>query len=88
MATIADAVRLAQVVNEIQHVENELRQRRRILTDFFWRRRFPANPAAVENRIRATDPRTRVLESRLIMLREEQEDLIVRAVTRRGHRGD
>ena len=76
MATIADAVRLAQVVNEIQHVENELRQRRRILTDFIWRRRFPANPAAVENRIRATDPRTRVLESRLIMLREEQEDLI------------
>ncbi|PWA43106.1 hypothetical protein CTI12_AA538880 [Artemisia annua] len=46
MATIADAVRLAQVVNEIQHVENELRQRLRILTEFFWRRRFPANPAA------------------------------------------
>lgn len=37
MATIADAVRLAQIVNEIQHVENELRQRRRTLTDLFWR---------------------------------------------------
>ncbi|GJT98025.1 hypothetical protein Tco_1093543 [Tanacetum coccineum] len=41
---------------------------------------FPANPAVVENRIRATDPRARVLESRLIMLRAEQQALIVRVI--------
>lgn len=87
MATIADAVRLALVVNEIQHVENELRQRRRTLTALFWRHWLPANanPAVVENHIHATDQRTRFLESRLIMLLKEREDLIVRAVTR-GHR--
>jgi len=72
---------LAQVVNEIQHVENELRQRLR-LDALFWRHLLPANPAVVENRIRATDQRTRDLESRLIMLRNEQEELIVRALTR------
>ena len=70
---------------EIQHVENELRQGRRTLTALFWRHRLPANPAVVENHIHATDQRTRFLESRLIMLLKEREDLIVRAVTR-GHR--
>lgn len=89
MATIADAVRLAEVVNEIPHVENELRQRRRTLTALFLRHRLPANanPAVVENHIRAMDQRTRFLESRLIMLLEAREDLIVRAVTRGHPRG-
>jgi hypothetical protein len=79
MVTIADAVRLAQVVKEIQLVENELRQRRKTLTARFWRHLLPANPAVVGDRIRATDRRTRDLESRLIMLRNEQQELIVRA---------
>lgn len=42
MATIADAARLAQVVNEIQNVENELRQRRGTLTNLLWRHLPPA----------------------------------------------
>lgn len=51
-----------------------------------WRHLLPANtnPAVVENRIRATDQRTRDLESRLIMLLKEQEELPIkfRALTR------
>lgn len=30
MGTIADTIRLVEMVNEIQHVENELRQHRRL----------------------------------------------------------
>lgn len=88
MATIADAVRLAEVVNEITRIENELRQRRETITALFLRRRIPANAtlAVVQNRVRAVDQRTRLLESRLGMLLEEREDLIVRAVTH-GHPG-
>ncbi|KAK5812178.1 hypothetical protein PVK06_027594 [Gossypium arboreum] len=87
MATIADAARLAQVVNEIQNVENELRQRRGTLTNLFWRHLLLANPTVVEDCICATEQRTRNLESRLRMLWAEQEYLIVRAVNL-GDRGD
>lgn len=80
MATIADRERLAQVVNEIPRLENELLQRRRILTAFYCRNLLPEGPAVVENRIRATDQRTRYLESRLRMLRRERDNLIVEAV--------
>lgn len=79
---MAIAERLAQVVNEIEHAENDLRERRRLLTALFWRHLRPANPAVVETRIRATDQRTRDPESRLIMLRNQQEELIVWALTR------
>lgn len=83
---MAIAERLAQVGEEIQHVENDLRERRRLLTAF-WRHLRPANPAVVGDRMRATEQRIRGLERRLQMLRNEQQELIVRAVTR-GHRGD
>lgn len=77
MATIADAVRLAEVVNEITRIENELRQRQETITALFLRRRIPANATlvVVQNRVRAVDQRTRLLESRLGMLLEEREDL-------------
>lgn len=75
MATIVDAARLADVVNEVQQVESELHQRRLTLTALLWR---GLPPAVVENRIRATDQRTQLLESRLRVLLKEQEALIVR----------
>lgn len=67
--------RMAEVGNEIEHVENDLRERRRLLTRLFWGHLRSASPAVVENRIRATDQRTRELEDRLRMLYQEQQVL-------------
>jgi hypothetical protein len=48
------AERLAQVGEEIQHVENDLRDRR-ILLIAFWRHLRPVNPAVVGDRMRAME---------------------------------
>lgn len=75
---MAIAERLAQVGEEIQHVENNLRECQRLLTAF-WRHLRPANPNG-EGSKSATDQRIRGLERRLQMLRNEQQSLIVRAI--------
>ncbi|ERM96855.1 hypothetical protein AMTR_s00510p00011440 [Amborella trichopoda] len=71
--------RLAQVGEEIQHVKNDLRDHRFLLRAF-WIHLHPANPAVVEDRMRKTDQRIRGLERRLQMLRNEQQELIVRTI--------
>ena len=73
------AERLAQVGEEIQHVENDLRDRR-ILLRAFWRHLPPESPAVVGDRMRAAEQGIRDLERRLQMLRNEQQSLIVRAI--------
>ncbi|KAK9082354.1 hypothetical protein Syun_031908 [Stephania yunnanensis] len=78
---MAIAERLAQVGEEIQHVENNLRECQRLLTAF-WRHLRPANPR--EGSKSATDQRIRGLERRLQMLRNEQQSLIVRAIILAG----
>lgn len=65
---MAIAERLAQVGEEIQHVENDLRERRGLLTAF-WRHLRPANPAAVGDRMRTTDQKRGGLDRRLQMMR-------------------
>ncbi|MQL67745.1 hypothetical protein Taro_000010 [Colocasia esculenta] len=72
------AERLVQVGEEIQHVENDLCDRRRLLTAF-WGHLRPVNPAVVGDRMRATNQRIKGLERRLQMLRNEWQVLIVRA---------
>ncbi|KAJ8614001.1 hypothetical protein CKAN_02754100 [Cinnamomum micranthum f. kanehirae] len=72
------AERLAQVGEEIQHVENDLRDRR-ILLRAFWRHLRPVNPAVVGDRMRAMEQGIKGLERRLQMLRNEQQELLVQA---------
>lgn len=78
------AERLAQVGEEIQHVENDLCDRRRLLTAF-WRHLRPVNPAVVGDRMRATDQRKRASRGGYKCC--EMNRIIVRAVTL-GDRGD
>lgn len=73
------AERLAQVAQEIQHVENDLRDRR-ILNRAFWGHLRPVNPAVVGDRMRAMEQGIKGLERRLQMLRNEQQSPIVRAI--------
>lgn len=72
---------LARVEEEIQHVENDLRERRRLLRAF-WGYLRPANSDVVGDRMRASEQRIRGLERRLQMLRNAQQSLIVRATIR------
>ncbi|KAJ4947969.1 hypothetical protein NE237_026748 [Protea cynaroides] len=74
------AERLAQVGEEIQHVENDLRDRRFILTAF-WRHLRPANPAVVGDRMRAMEQGIKGLERRVVVdqPRNEQQELLVQA---------
>jgi hypothetical protein len=80
------AERLAQVGEEIEHVENDLRDRRRLLTAF-WRHLRPTNPAVVGDRMRAMEEGIKGLERRLQMLRNELQDLLVQAFSA-GERPD
>ena len=76
---MAIAERLAQVGEEIEQVENDLRDRRRLLRAF-WRHLPPESPAVVGDRMREAEQGIRDLERRLQMLRNEQQSLIVRAI--------
>jgi len=51
---MAIAERLAQVGEEIEQVENDLRDRRRLLRAF-WRHLPPESPAVVGDRMRAAE---------------------------------
>lgn len=80
----AMAQRLAEIHVEIQNVENAIHDTRRTL-NFIWRHLRSANPAAIEARMEASRQRIRELEERLQGLRQEQQALIVRAVTLGDH---
>lgn len=80
---------LTRVEEEIQRVENALREsRRRLLRTFFFETLRPANPAVVEDRMRAGDQRIRGFGRRLQMLRNAQQSLIVRLAIILGDRRD
>lgn len=80
------ANRLASIQQEIQTVENEKLQCEQML-GLFWEHPPALDPEVVGRRMQLLRDRIRGLEHRISFLLEEQEDLIVRAVTR-GRRGD
>lgn len=80
------ANRLSAIASEIGQLQNEIQERRRVLNSLLMSVRT-MDPERKEARIRAIRERIEGLETRQQALRAEQEDLIVRAVTR-GPRGD
>nr|GFB09406.1 hypothetical protein [Tanacetum cinerariifolium] len=68
-------------------LQNLIQESRRVL-NLFLRSVRTLDPDLKEARIRAARERIEDLEGRQQALRAEQEDLIVRVVTRHGHRGD
>lgn len=72
--------RLSAIAAEMGQLQNEIQERRRAL-NLFWRNVRARDPAEAEERIRAARENIRDLERRLQVLREEQQALIVRAVT-------
>ncbi len=87
MAMDAAANRLSAIAAEMGQLQNEIQEQRRELNFLLRSVRTTIDPARKEARIRATRERIEGLERRQQALRAEQEDLIVRAVTR-GRRGD
>ena len=87
MAMDAAANRLSAIAAKMGQVQNEIQEHRRVLNFLLRSVRTTIDPARKEARIRATRERIEGLERRQQALRAEQEDLIVRAVTR-GRRGD
>ncbi|KAL6491844.1 hypothetical protein OROGR_034017 [Orobanche gracilis] len=87
MAMDAAANRLSAIAAEMGQLQNEIQEHRRVLNFLLRSVRTTIDPARKEARIRATRERIEGLERRQQALRAEQEDLIVRAVTR-GRRGD
>ncbi|GJU34278.1 ribose-phosphate pyrophosphokinase 1-like protein [Tanacetum coccineum] len=81
------ANRLSAIAAEMGQLQNLIQESRRVL-NLFLRSVRTLDPDLKEARIRAARERIEDLEGRQQALRAEQEDLIVRAVTRRGHRGD
>ncbi|GKD75771.1 hypothetical protein Tco_1334053, partial [Tanacetum coccineum] len=79
--------RLSAIAAEMGQLQNLIQESRRVL-NLFLRSVRTLDPDLKEARIRAARERIEDLEGRQQALRAEQEDLIVRAVTRRGHRGD
>lgn len=84
---VATSNRLFAIAAEMRQLENEKQERRRVLNLFLRSLRATIDPARKEARIRNTIDHIEGLNTRLQALRAEQEELIVRAVTR-GHRGD
>lgn len=80
------ANRLSAIAAEMEQLKNEIKEHR-IRLNFLLISVRTMDPARKEARIRATRERIEGLETRQQALRAEQEDLIVRAVTR-GPRGD
>lgn len=74
------ANRLAEIDAEMGQLRNEIQERRRTL-NLFLRNLRARDSAAAEERIRASRENIRDLERRLQVLREEQQALIVQAVT-------
>lgn len=72
--------RLSAIAAEMGQLINEIQERRRAL-NLFLRNVRARDPAEAEERIRAARENIRDLERRLQALREEQQALIVRAVT-------
>lgn len=72
--------RLSAIAAEMGQLKNEIQERRRAL-NLFLRNVRARDPAEAEERIRAARENIRDLERRLQALREEQQALIVRAVT-------
>lgn len=85
-SAMAIAERLFQIGAEIQGLENELRQRRRVLESFLGHL-LPRNPAGIGARMEAINKKIADLEGRLKILRQRQQDLIVEAVEK-YHRRD
>lgn len=74
------ANRLSAIAAEMGQLKNEIQERRRAL-NLFLRNVRARDPAEAEERIRAARENIRDLERRLQVLREEQQALIVLAVT-------
>ena len=72
--------RLSAIAAEMGQLKNEIQERRRAL-NLFLRNVRARDPAEAEERIGAARENIRDLERRLQVLREEQQALIVRAVT-------
>ena len=88
IARMAMAVqnRLSAIDAEMGQLKNEIQERRRAL-NLFLRNVRARDPAEAERRIGAARENIRDLERRLQVLREEQQELIVRAA-HLGDRGD
>lgn len=80
------ASRLERIHLSIKNVENEKLQREQTL-HAFWEHMPPIDPVIIRDHMLFLQNEIRSLENRKRALLEEQEELIVRAVTR-GHRGD
>lgn len=78
--------RLSAIDAEMGQLKNEIQERRRAL-NLFLRNVRARDPAEAERRIGAARENIRDLERRLQVLREEQQELIVRAA-HLGDRGD
>ena len=79
--------RLSAIAAEMEQLQNEIQERRRVL-NFLLRSVRTMDPARKEARIRAAREHIRALERSLQVLREEQQALVVWAVTlsdRRNH---
>lgn len=72
--------RLSAIAAEMGQLKNEIQERRRAL-NLFLRNVRARDPAEAEERIGAARERIEGLERRLQVLREEEQALIVRAVT-------
>lgn len=79
------ANRLSAIAAEMGQLQNQIQERRRMLT-FFLRSVRTLDPALKEARIRNARERIEDLEGRQQALRAEQQALIVQAATY-GHRG-
>lgn len=78
---VATSNRLSAIGAEMERLENEKQERRRVLNLFL--RNFRArDPAEAERRINAASENNRDLERRLQVLQEEKQELIVQAVAR------
>ncbi|KAI4297989.1 hypothetical protein L6164_037843 [Bauhinia variegata] len=77
----ATAERLSQIDQEIQNIDTEKAQRQQTL-DAFWEHLPPIDPALVAAAMQRIRDRISALEDRKRALIQEQEDLIVHALTR------
>nr|DAD25603.1 TPA_asm: hypothetical protein HUJ06_027067 [Nelumbo nucifera] len=80
------ARRLERIEQEIRQVENEKLQREQML-GAFWEHMPALDPILIRDRMLFLQNEIRSLENRKRALLEEQQELIVRAVTL-GDRGD
>lgn len=77
------AGRLERIEQEIRQVEDAKLQREQML-GAFWEHMPAVDPSLIRERMLCIQKKIRSLENRKRALLEEQQELIVRAVTRRG----